>query len=97
MSKRGQVCDFILIFSEIFQIQCCKFFVYFFKSNTDGLIINLSNTPKLLHSVRFEWAPQAFCVSFKLETDENILVKKALGAIQKYGVHYVCANILNTR
>jgi hypothetical protein len=30
-----------------------------------------------------EWAPGAFVVSFKLETDPDMLVKKALGAIHK--------------
>ena len=33
-------------------------------------------------------------VSFKLETNPNILIAKAAGAIFKYGVHVVCANIL---
>jgi hypothetical protein len=36
-------------------------------------------------------------VSFKLETDENILFQKAGGAIRNYNVHLVVANILNTR
>ena len=40
------------------------------------------------------WAPRAFVVSFKLETDANILVKKAAGAIANYGVHLVVANLL---
>ena len=31
-----------------------------------------------------EWAPEHFAVSFKLETDDAILLKKARGAITKY-------------
>jgi hypothetical protein len=43
------------------------------------------------------WAPEAFCVSFKLETDEDILIKKATGAIDKYNISLVVANELHTR
>jgi phosphopantothenate-cysteine ligase len=40
------------------------------------------------------WAPQAMLVTFKLETNENILVAKAATALQKYNVDVVCANRL---
>jgi hypothetical protein len=36
-----------------------------------------------------EWAPDAFVVSFKLETDEDLLIPKAVGALNTYGVHAV--------
>jgi hypothetical protein len=36
-------------------------------------------------------------VSFKLETDESLLVPSAVKAIQSYGVHMVVANLLQTR
>ena len=36
-------------------------------------------------------------MSFKLETDEAILVKKAAGALGKYKMHCVVANMLQTR
>jgi hypothetical protein len=36
-------------------------------------------------------------VSFKLETDIDILSQKAMGAITNYGVDMVIANILATR
>jgi hypothetical protein len=32
----------------------------------------------MLHSLRHEWAPRCMVVSFKLETDESILVKKVI-------------------
>ena len=32
--------------------------------------------PKMLGTLRSTWAPEAFIVSFKLETDEQILIKK---------------------
>lgn len=30
------------------------------------------------------WVPQAFVISFKLETDQNVLVSKARTALNKY-------------
>ncbi|KAF6249061.1 DNA/pantothenate metabolism flavo protein [Scenedesmus sp. NREL 46B-D3] len=53
--------------------------------------------PKMLQSLRHEWAPRCMVVSFKLETDESILVQKAAGALDKYHVHAVVANLLHTR
>ena len=32
--------------------------------------------PKMLGSLRHVWAPEAFLVSFKLETDEGLLIRK---------------------
>lgn len=44
-----------------------------------------------------QWAPRAYTVSFKLETDESILISKARAAIEKYKVDAVVANVLQTR
>ncbi len=44
-----------------------------------------------------QWAPQAMVVSFKLETDQRILIDKARAALDNYNVHAVVANILHTR
>lgn len=41
------------------------------------LNLALSQTPKLLGELRDVWAPDTFCVSFKLETDRSILLLKA--------------------
>ena len=43
------------------------------------------------------WAPEAFVVSFKLETDPSLLVPKARKALQTYGHRLVIANLLQTR
>eukprot|EP00878_Enallax_costatus_P030985 GHUV01033808.1.p1 GENE.GHUV01033808.1~~GHUV01033808.1.p1 ORF type:complete len:120 (+),score=32.08 GHUV01033808.1:720-1079(+) len=51
----------------------------------------------MLHSLKHDWAPQAMIVSFKLETDESILLNKASGALDRYQVHAVVANLLHTR
>ncbi|CAE8606085.1 unnamed protein product [Polarella glacialis] len=61
----------------------------------DGLTIQLRNVPKMLGALRL-WAPEAFVVSFKLETNPNILLAKAAGSLQKYGVDAVCSNVLQT-
>eukprot|EP00928_Gymnodinium_smaydae_P040419 TRINITY_DN27413_c0_g2_i1.p1 TRINITY_DN27413_c0_g2~~TRINITY_DN27413_c0_g2_i1.p1 ORF type:complete len:310 (+),score=63.12 TRINITY_DN27413_c0_g2_i1:64-993(+) len=65
-----------------------------------GLNLSLQPVPKILGSIKrgggseLAWAPEAFVISFKLETDNAILLTKAAGAISKYGVDVVCANLL---
>ena len=63
----------------------------------EGLTIKLKNVPKCIGLLRNKWCPKAFVVSFKLETDEKILILKAKTAIKNYNVHAVVANILTTR
>lgn len=64
----------------------------------DGMLnLQLQQVPKCLDLLRNEWAPDAFHVSFKLETDEQLLLKKSKAAITNYSVHCVVANELNTR
>ena len=62
-----------------------------------GLTLQLAKTPKMLGALRSRWAPAAFVVGFKLETEESILVSKAAKSIASYGLHAVVANILETR
>jgi len=57
----------------------------------------LANCPKLLGLLREIVCPSAYFVSFKLETDENILLTKARKAITNYNMHLVVANELKTR
>ena len=66
-----------------------------------GLELSLRPVPKMLGAIKrggadAAWAPQAFVVSFKLETNHAILLAKAAGAISKYGVDLVCANLLQS-
>lgn len=61
------------------------------------LTLKLHPVPKLISSLRKHWAPDAFTVSFKLETDTNILRHKAMLAMKRYGPHMVVGNILATR
>ncbi|KAF7089747.1 hypothetical protein CFC21_092634 [Triticum aestivum] len=60
------------------------------------LEMRLSQVPKMLSVLRDQWAPLAFCVSFKLETNSDILVQKANMALNKYKMNIVVANLLAT-
>lgn len=59
--------------------------------------IQLQLVPKLLAPIVNNWVPNAFIVSFKLETDENILISKSRGALNKYKHNLVIGNMLQTR
>ena len=67
------------------------------ESNQEGLTLQLDPVPKVMGVLRKEWAPDAFCVSFKLETDPSVLRRKSQRAVDKYGVHMVIGNLLETR
>ncbi len=58
--------------------------------------VEMQRVPKCISMLRDFWAPRCFCVSFKLETDFNVLRAKAKGAFTA-GVHAVVANELNSR
>ncbi|KAM3723561.1 Phosphopantothenate--cysteine ligase [Dirofilaria immitis] len=66
-------------------------------SNQESLQLSLNIVPKILQKLVKDIVPKAFVVSFKLETDETILVNKARQALQNYGHQLVIGNILNTR
>ncbi|XP_073140720.1 phosphopantothenate--cysteine ligase 2-like isoform X3 [Henckelia pumila] len=67
------------------------------QSGLGPLDMRLNQAPKMLSVLRKDWAPVAFCISFKLETDTMILLKKAGLALKKYKMHMVVANELLTR
>ena len=62
-----------------------------------GLTLHLQPVPKALGYLRTHWAPRAFVVSFKLETDLTLLRTKAERAVERYGSHLVVGNVLETR
>lgn len=53
--------------------------------------------PKILSPLVKDWAPQAFVISFKLETDATILLEKARRALDTYRHQVVVANVLDSR
>ena len=66
-------------------------------SGQDELIIRLKPVPKLLGSIKDQYSPNAFVVSFKLETDEKILEQKCLQSAEKYHQDIIVGNLLQTR
>ncbi|KAJ3365358.1 hypothetical protein HDU91_002240 [Kappamyces sp. JEL0680] len=67
------------------------------QSADGGLHLDLDQVPKIIKPLVEEWAFNAFTVSFKLETDENLLIPKSKGALEKYGHNMVIANLLHSR
>ncbi|KAF2817328.1 phosphopantothenate-cysteine ligase-like protein [Mytilinidion resinicola] len=68
-------------------------------ARTEGrsLIIDLEPVPKFLKQLVDGWAPEGMIVSFKLETDPSMLVKKAQYSLERYAHHLVIGNLLMTR
>lgn len=66
-------------------------------SSDAQLTITFHLVPKVLKPLVCLWVPDAFVVSFKLETDENVLLDKALRALDNYKHSWVIANELHTR
>lgn len=61
------------------------------------LVIDLDPVPKFLKNLVDGWAPQGMIISFKLETDPQILVAKAQYSLDRYQHHLVIGNLLSTR
>jgi len=61
------------------------------------LTLKLYPVPKVIPTLRKEWCPNAFVVSFKLETDSTILQQKAVLAMKRNNVHIIVGNELSTR
>ena len=67
------------------------------QSRDGPLTIELQQVPKVLKVLKSTWCPQAYIVTFKLETDAALLEKKArahLDVENGYGVQAVIGNIL---
>ncbi|KAG0676699.1 hypothetical protein C6P42_001169 [Pichia californica] len=69
------------------------------QSNDHGgkLVVDLEPVPKFLKRLVDSWAPIAMIVSFKLETDNSILIKKARNALERYNHQLVIGNLLQNR
>ncbi|XP_065210316.1 uncharacterized protein Ppcs [Planococcus citri] len=67
------------------------------QSGDGPLSISLQLVPKMLQPLTSSWVPKAFIVSFKLETDDSLLIRKARYALDKYNHHLVIGNMLQTR
>ena len=67
------------------------------QSTEQGYTLELKAVPKMIKMLRDRWAPQAFVVSFKLETDAGMLRRKSEQAVARYGCHLVIGNLLQSR
>ncbi|XP_025909451.1 phosphopantothenate--cysteine ligase, partial [Nothoprocta perdicaria] len=67
------------------------------QSSEGPLQITMEMVPKMLSPLVKDWAPEAFVISFKLETDPSILIEKSRQALEKYRHQVVVANILESR
>lgn len=66
-------------------------------NSSEPLQLELQLVPKFLRPLVKYWAPEAYVVSFKLETDPDNLVRKSRRALECYGHKLVIANELETR
>ena len=57
----------------------------------------LDQVPKFISPLVKEWAPHALTISFKLETDPDLLISKSLNALERYHHQIVIGNLLETR
>ncbi|ORY41006.1 putative phosphopantothenoylcysteine synthetase [Rhizoclosmatium globosum] len=80
-----------------FYIPMGKMVQHKIQSGEGALHLELDQVPKILSPLVKEWAPRAFVVSFKLETDPSILISKAKTALARYSHQAVIGNILSTR
>ncbi|NXV62572.1 PPCS ligase, partial [Molothrus ater] len=67
------------------------------QSSEGPLQITMKMVPKMLSPLVRDWAPEAFVISFKLETDAQILLDKSRQALEKYRHQVVVANVLESR
>ncbi|XP_068450848.1 phosphopantothenate--cysteine ligase [Clinocottus analis] len=67
------------------------------QSSNGPLQLSMNMVPKILSPLVKDWAPQAFVISFKLETDATILLEKARRALDTYRHQAVVANVLDSR
>ena len=77
-----------------FYIPAAEMETHKIQSASGSLTLELKGVPKMLKALTSDWAAKAFVVSFKLETDQQLVISKAQSAIAKYNVDLVVANQL---
>ena len=65
-------------------------------SQDQTLVLKLQPVPKFVGCIK-EWSPKAQIITFKLETDKDVLIQKSRKALEKYQHDLVIANMLDTR
>ncbi|WWC90672.1 uncharacterized protein L201_005608 [Kwoniella dendrophila CBS 6074] len=67
------------------------------QSNKGTLSLEMDQVPKVLKPLVQEWTPEGYIVSFKLETDQALLIPKSRAALSRYGHQLVIGNDLHRR
>jgi len=67
------------------------------QSNEGDVQLSLSVVKKMLDRLVETIVPEAYVISFKLETNPDILVPKSQKALERYGHNLVIGNLLSTR
>ncbi|KAI0346417.1 phosphopantothenate-cysteine ligase [Trametopsis cervina] len=67
------------------------------QSGKGSLHIEMDQVPKILKPLVSEWTREGYIVSFKLETDSDLLIPKARAALARYGHQVVIGNDLHRR
>ncbi|KAH8084344.1 phosphopantothenate-cysteine ligase [Cristinia sonorae] len=67
------------------------------QSGKGSLHIEMDQVPKILKPLVNEWTREGFIVSFKLETDPELLIPKSRTALSRYGHQVVIGNDLHRR
>lgn len=67
------------------------------QSGSGNLILDLKPVPKCMGKLKAGWCPDAYIVSFKLETDISLLNSKCKRSLDKYKQDLVVGNILEDR
>ncbi|KAF9514300.1 hypothetical protein BS47DRAFT_885490 [Hydnum rufescens UP504] len=67
------------------------------QSRKGSLLIEMDQVPKVLKPMVENWTPESFIISFKLETDPELLIPKAHAALERYGHQIVIGNMLHNR
>jgi len=80
-----------------FYIPACQLPEHKIQSSVGPPTVQLHLVPKMLKPLVSLWASNCFVISFKLETDPEILIRKSRTALENYGHNLVIGNILATR
>lgn len=83
------VSDFFIPWKEMFEHKIQS-------RDVNSLTLTFENTPKMLKPLVLNWCPRGFVVSFKLETEAQMLREKSLASISSYHVHMVVGNMLQS-
>ena len=74
-----------------------KMVLHKIQSNNSNLVLEFDQVPKMIQPLVSNWAKEGLIISFKLETDPNLLLSKSLSSLKKYGHQLVIGNVLDSR